>query len=229
MVVQRGQSVCIIGPNGSGKSTLLNAVFGIADILGGSIEVQGRDLKGATPRELLMEAKLGYVLQAGSVFLDMTVKENLLLGAFLLSSWEAARRVERIFDLHPQLSSRRALPAGVLSGGERRVLEIARALLLDPEILLLDEPSIGLEPRAMNAVFQLLTQLQRVDQKTIIIVEQNVEKALDVADVGYVFVGGQVALTGGSAQIRADKDVYSLFLGLETASGERRPMPLHKG
>jgi branched-chain amino acid transport system ATP-binding protein len=214
LLVGRGQSLCIIGPNGSGKSTVLNALFGIADVLGGRIAVDGRDVAGASSAAMLTEAKVAYVLQNSSVFPDMTVEENLLMGAHLLGSRRAAAQaVERILDTHSRLAERRREPAGALSGGERRILELSRALITDPAILLVDEPSIGLEPRTIDAVFAMLESLQRVEGKTIVMVEQNAKKGLEFADLGYVLVAGHLALADHARAVRENPEVGRLFLG----------------
>ena len=174
LLVGRGQSLCLIGPNGAGKSTVLHAVFGLADLFGGRIEVAGCDVTGASAQKMLTVAKVAYVLQAGSIFPDMTVEENLLMGGYLLPSRrQTVLAVERILDSYPQLARHRADSAGALSGGERRLLEMSRALMTEPDILMVDEPSIGLEPRAIERVFSMLDHLQRVNGKTIVIVEQN--------------------------------------------------------
>jgi branched-chain amino acid transport system ATP-binding protein len=212
--VGRGQSVCLVGPNGAGKSTVLNAIFGLADVFGGHIQVAGRDVVGVSARTMLTKAKVAYVLQTSSVFPDMTVEENLLMGGYLLPSWrQAAEAAERIFDTYPKLDERRGECAGALSGGERRILELSRALITGPDILLVDEPSIGLEPRAIEAVFDMLDRLQQVDGKTVVIVEQNVKKGLEFADVGYVLVAGRVALADRAERLLKNPQVARFFLG----------------
>jgi branched-chain amino acid transport system ATP-binding protein len=210
----RGQSLCIIGPNGSGKSTVLNALFGLADVLGGRIEIAGRDVIGLSAAAMLVEAKVGYVLQASSVFPDMTVEENLLMGGHLLKSRrDGTLAVERILDTYPRLAERRSEAAGALSGGERRLLELSRALITDPEILLVDEPSIGLEPRTVDLVFAMLERLQRVEGRTVVMVEQNARKGLEFADLGYVLVAGHLVLADRAARVRENPEVGRLFLG----------------
>ena len=210
----RGQSLCLIGPNGAGKSTILRAMFGLADVLNGHILIGGRNVTKASAETMLTAAKVAYVLQTSSVFPDMTVAENLFIGGHvLLTRREAAAAAERIFDSHPQLASRRNEPAGTLSGGERRMLELWRALITDPDILLIDEPSIGLEPRAIDAVFELLDRLQRGQGKTIVIVEQNVKKGLEFADLGYVLVSGRVALADQASRVLQDQRIGRFFLG----------------
>ena len=213
LMVGRGQSVCIIGPNGSGKSTLLNAIFGLADVYKGHVEVAGHELTGASTVTLLTQAKVSYVLQTGSVFPDMTVEENLLVGGHLMNPAEAKQAVERVFNTYTRLAEFRRKPAGVLSGGERRLLELSRALMMDPEVLLVDEPSIGLDPRTIDTVFAVLDRLQHIDGKTIIIAEQNIRWGLEFADLGYVLVAGRVALAGKAPHLLENPRIGQLFLG----------------
>ena len=212
--VSQGQSLCLIGPNGAGKSTVLHSIYGFTDIRSGRISVAGREVGRLAPNEKLRDAGIAYVLQDNSVFPDMTVEENLLLGGYLMPDIGKAREaVERIFDRYDRLRARRGERAGVLSGGERRLLEISRALIMDPRILLVDEPSIGLEPRFIDMVFEILNDLRRVDGKTILIVEQNARKGLEFADIGYVLVAGRLAKAGPGAALLADPEIGRLFLG----------------
>lgn len=214
LAVGRGQSLCLIGPNGAGKSTVLHAIYGLADVHAGTIRCDGRDITGMASNRKLAEAGIAYVLQDSSIFPDMTVWENLLMGAFLNRDAEAARaRAAALLERYERLARRRHQPARVLSGGERRLLEIARALMMDPEVLLIDEPSIGLEPRYIDMVFEILIDLQRAQHKTLIMVEQNARKGLDTADIGYVLVAGEVALAGPGTDLLADPEVGRLFLG----------------
>jgi branched-chain amino acid transport system ATP-binding protein len=213
LMVGQGQSVCIIGPNGSGKSTLLNALFGMADVYTGHVEVAGRELTRASTVTLLTQTKVSYVLQTGSVFPDMTVEENLLVGGNLMQTRRAKCAVERIFDTYTQLAEFRKKPAGVLSGGERRLLELSRALMMEPEVLLVDEPSIGLDPRTVDTVFGVLERLQRRDGKTIVIAEQNARRGLEFADLGYVLIAGRIALAGSARRLLQNPLMGQLFLG----------------
>jgi branched-chain amino acid transport system ATP-binding protein len=193
--VGRKQSLCLIGPNGAGKSTILHAIFGFNDIFDGQITVGGangdkgdkRDITAMSPNQKLKEAGIAYILQDKSVFPSMTVEENLWMGGFLMEK--------------------------VLSGGERRLLEISRALVMEPEILLVDEPSIGLEPRFIDMVFEILHDLQHGEGKTIVMVEQNAKKGLEYADIGYVLVSGVVAIAGKGDDLLANPEVGRLFLG----------------
>src|SRR5215813_11938518 len=215
--VARGQSLCLIGPNGAGKSTVLHSVFGFTNIYSGAIstEQDGKhiDVTRLPSNEKLRSAGIAYILQDKSVFPGMTVEENLWLGAYLMDRRSAKQAADRIFDKYPRLAARRKHQAKVLSGGERRLLEISRALVMDPQVLLVDEPSIGLEPRFIDAVFDILGDLQHKDGKTIVIVEQNAKKGLEYADIGYVLVSGKLALAGPAKDLLTDPDVGRLFLG----------------
>ncbi|MEE2716252.1 MAG: ABC transporter ATP-binding protein [SAR324 cluster bacterium] len=216
--VGKGQSLCLIGPNGAGKSTVLHSIFGFTNIFGGSINVgEGtaqQDVTRLTSSEKLKRAGIAYILQDKSIFPGMTVEENLWMGGYLKDSPDQAKAVaEQVFEKYPRLAQRRKKPAKVLSGGERRLLEISRALVMQPEVLLVDEPSIGLEPRFIDMVFEILDDLQRTEGKTIIMVEQNAKKGLEFADIGYVLVSGNLALAGSGDELLANPEVGRLFLG----------------
>ena len=212
--VGKGQSLCLIGPNGAGKSTVLHSVFGFTNIFSGSIKIDGKDVTALSPSQKLAEAGIAYILQDKSVFPQMTVEENLLMGGFLKNRpADAKAAAEQVFDKYSRLAERRDKPAGVLSGGERRLLEISRALVMQPQVLLVDEPSIGLEPRFIDMVFEILDDLQRKDGKTIVMVEQNAKKGLAFADLGYVLVSGETAIAGAGDDLLQNPDVGRLFLG----------------
>ena len=214
LAVGTGQSLCLIGPNGAGKSTVLHSIFGFTNIFGGTIRAGGTDVTRLKPNDKLKTAGIAYILQDNSVFPDMTVEENLLMGGYLKDTTDQAKEAaEQVFQKYDRLAARRSNPARVLSGGERRLLEISRALVMGPEVLLVDEPSIGLEPRFIDMVFEILHDLQHVDGKTIIMVEQNAKKGLEFADLGYVLVSGQLAKAGPGDELLADPDVGRLFLG----------------
>jgi branched-chain amino acid transport system ATP-binding protein len=212
------QALCLIGPNGAGKSTVLHSIFGFTNIYSGAISTERDgariDVTGLSSNEKLRTGGIAYILQDKSVFPGMTVEENLWMGGYLMDhTAEAKRAAEKVFDRYPRLAARRRHPAKVLSGGERRLLEISRALVMDPQILLVDEPSIGLEPRFIDAVFEILSDLQHKEGKTIVIVEQNAKKGLEFADIGYVLVSGKLALAGRADDLLANPDVSRLFLG----------------
>ena len=216
--VGRKQSLCLIGPNGAGKSTVLHAIFGFNNIFSGQILVgQGDDqfdITTLSPSQKLSKAGVAYILQDKSIFPGMTVEENLWMGGFLKDQTAQAKKAaEMIFDKYPQLAARRRHQAKVLSGGERRLLEISRALVMNPDVLLVDEPSIGLEPRFIDMVFEILHDLQHNEGKTIIMVEQNAKKGLEFADIGYVMVSGQIAIAGKGSELLENPKVGELFLG----------------
>ncbi len=212
--VGKGQSLCLIGPNGAGKSTILHSIFGFTNIFSGAITIDGRDVTALKPNEKLKTAGIAYILQDNSVFPNMTVEENLWMGGYLKDAPDEAKEAaEKVFQKYKRLAVRRHQPARVLSGGERRMLEISRALVMGPEILLVDEPSIGLEPRYIDMVFEILDDLQHGEGKTIVMVEQNAKKGLEFADIGYVLVSGQLAKAGPGDELLADPDVGRLFLG----------------
>jgi branched-chain amino acid transport system ATP-binding protein len=212
--VGKGQSLCLIGPNGAGKSTVLHSIFGFADVMSGSIKVNGQEVSKLSSNDKLSKAGIAYILQDNSVFPDMTVEENLWMGGFLKKRpAEAHAAADKIFSKYARLAERRYQQARVLSGGERRLLEISRALVMGPDVLLVDEPSIGLEPRYIDMVFEILDDLQRNEHKTIVMVEQNAKKGLSFADIGYVLVSGQLAKAGKGKALLEDPDVARLFLG----------------
>ena len=214
LFVSKGQSLCLIGPNGAGKSTILHSIYGFTNIFSGKIELNNSEITNLTPAEKLKSVGIAYILQDNSVFPDMTVEENLLMGGYIKDKVdESYEEAERIFEKYERLRNRRNQPAKVLSGGERRLLEISRALVMKPSVLLVDEPSIGLEPRYISMVFDILRDLQQNEKKTIILVEQNAKKGLEFADIGYVLVSGQTAIAGSGEELLDNPDVGRLFLG----------------
>ena len=214
LFVSKAQSLCLIGPNGAGKSTILHSIYGFTNIFSGQIEIDGKDITNMTPAEKLKSCGIAYILQDNSVFPDMTVEENLLMGGYSKENPnEAYEEAERVLQKYERLNKRRSQPAKVLSGGERRLLEISRALVMKPSVLLVDEPSIGLEPKYIDMVFEILGDLQKNEKKTIILVEQNAKKGLEFADIGYVLVSGQTAIAGKGDDLLKNDDVGRLFLG----------------
>ena len=214
LLVDKAQSLCLIGPNGAGKSTILHSIYGFTNIFSGQIEIDGKEITNLTPAEKLKSVGIAYILQDNSVFPDMTVEENLLMGGYIKDKTEESyAEAQRVLEKYERLNKRRNQPAKVLSGGERRLLEISRALVMRPSILLVDEPSIGLEPRYIEMVFEILEDLQKNEKKTIIMVEQNAKKGLEFADIGYVLVSGQTAIVGTGNDLLKNPDVGRLFLG----------------
>ena len=214
LTVSKAQSLCLIGPNGAGKSTILHSIYGFTNIFSGKIEMDGKEITKLTPAEKLKSVGIAYILQDNSVFPDMTVEENLLMGGYIKDKTEESyQEAEKIFEKYESLRNRRNQPAKVLSGGERRLLEISRALVMKPTVLLVDEPSIGLEPKYIDMVFEILGDLQKNEKKTIILVEQNAKKGLQFADIGYVLVSGEIAIAGKGDDLLNNPDVGRLFLG----------------
>jgi len=214
LTISKAQSLCLIGPNGAGKSTILHSIYGFTNIFSGHIEIDGKEITNLTPAEKLKSVGIAYILQDNSVFPDMTVEENLLMGSYIKDRTEESHQeVEKIFEKYERLRNRRSQPAKVLSGGERRLLEISRALMMKPSLLLVDEPSLGLEPKYIDMVFEILRDLQQNEKKTIILVEQNAKKGLEFADIGYVLVSGQTAIAGKGNDLLKNPDVGRLFLG----------------
>ena len=214
LLVDKAQSLCLIGPNGAGKSTILHSIYGFTNIFSGKIEIDGNEITTLTPAQKLKSCGIAYILQDNSVFPDMTVEENLLMGGYIKDKTEESyAEAQKVLQKYERLNKRKNQPAKVLSGGERRLLEISRALVMKPSILLVDEPSIGLEPKYINMVFEILEDLQKAEKKTIILVEQNAKKGLEFADIGYVLVSGQTAIAGKGDDLLKNPDVGRLFLG----------------
>ena len=214
LIIDKGQSLCLIGPNGAGKSTVLHSIYGFTNIYSGDIIINNNNVTQLSPAEKLKNSGVAYILQDNSVFPDMTVEENLLMGGFIKDNKEQSQEAaERVLKKYTRLAERRNQRAKVLSGGERRLLEISRALIMEPEVLLVDEPSIGLEPKYIDMVFEILYDLQKNENKTIILVEQNAKKGLEFSDIGYVLVSGQTAIVGKGNDLLKNEEVGRLFLG----------------
>ena len=213
LAVGQAQSLCLIGPNGAGKSTVLHAIYGFADVLDGDIKLNGKEVTDLPPSDKLRSAGVAYILQDSSIFPNMTVEENLLMGGYTLEKTQAAEQTERVLQKYERLRARAKQPARALSGGERRLLEVSRALITQPSVLLVDEPSIGLEPRYIDMVFEILADLQHNEKKTILMVEQNAKKGLAFADIGYVLAAGKLVMAAGGDELLENPDVGRLFLG----------------
>jgi ABC-type branched-subunit amino acid transport system ATPase component len=210
--VDPGEVVAVIGPNGAGKSTTFKVVMGFITHLGGEIVFDGRSLIGQRPDRILALG-LGYVPQGRVVFSQMTVRENLEMGAYLERDKSAIRAsMERVFSLFPRLGERRRQMAGSLSGGEQQMLAMGRALMMQPKMLMLDEPSLGLSPRLVDEVFDKTVEMAR-SGLTIILVEQNAARALEIADRGYVLELGKNRFEGGGRELLENPEVSRLYLG----------------
>ncbi|MBL6430430.1 MAG: ABC transporter ATP-binding protein [Alphaproteobacteria bacterium] len=210
MTAAKAEIVVIVGPNGAGKSTAMKAIFGLLKVRGGSITVDGTDITGWEPNRIV-EAGVCYVPQVSNVFREMTVHENLEMGAFLRSG-DLSAAYDRVYTLFPDLKERRKALAGKLSGGQRQMVAMGRALMLEPKLLLLDEPTAGLSPRYMEQIFQICRDV-RDTGVTIVLVEQHAKQALAFADRGYVLASGANRHEGTGADLLADRDVADMFLG----------------
>ena len=205
-----GELVGIIGPNGAGKSTLIKAMFGLVDVRGGLVTLRGEDITDMAAHELVALG-VGYVPQLANVFQTLTVEENLRMGLYLRpEAWE--ERYAEITDLFPLLAERHDQRAGLLSGGERQMLAMGRALMMDPSVLLLDEPSAGLSPANQDMVFQTVRRVADYGVSTVM-VEQNARRCLLISDRGYVMDQGRNAYTGTGDELLNDPKVIDLYLG----------------
>jgi ABC-type branched-subunit amino acid transport system ATPase component len=210
--VPEGSITCIVGPNGAGKSTVLRAVSGLLRPRVGEILFEGRDIAGMSPRHVL-ELGIAQVPQNHSLFNDMTVRENVRLGAFLLSDrGQVDRALAYVEDLFPIVRERAHDKAGSLSGGQQRLVEFARCLMLNPKFILLDEPSMGLDPRTLKAVFDTI-DVMHASGRTILLVEQNVKTGLGASSHGVVMESGRVRLIGTSGEILHHPEISHLYLG----------------
>jgi branched-chain amino acid transport system ATP-binding protein len=208
--VGHGEMVGIIGPNGAGKSTLIKAVFGLVPVRSGTMVLEGADIVG-TPGHELVKRGVGYVPQVRNVFGTLSVEENLRMGVFLRPDRFTTRRDE-VYELFPVLAERRGHRAESLSGGQRQVLAMGRALMMEPSLMLLDEPSAGLSPAMQDEVFERIGAINAAGV-SVLIVEQNAHKALRICDRGYVLDQGVVAHTGTGDQLVHDPLVIELYLG----------------
>ena len=209
--VGEGELVCLIGANGAGKSTTLRAVCALLEARAGSIRYDGMDIAG-TPVHELPRRGLVMVPEGRGIFAQLTVEENLAMGAFMRDDGDVARDMERRYETFPRLKERRRQTAGTLSGGEQQMLAMGRALMARPKLLLLDEPSMGLAPRLVAKIFEIVREISK-EGVTILLVEQNARLALEVASRGYVMESGNITLAGESAKLLADPKVREAYLG----------------
>jgi len=205
-----GELIGIIGPNGAGKSTLLKALFGLVKIREGSVTLNGEDITGFKTNKLV-QMGVGFVPQTNNVFPSLTIEENLQMGIFLQPK-RLNERLDAIFDIFPVLRDRRSQSAGSLSGGERQSVAMARALMMDPKVLLLDEPSAGLSPVRQDETFIRTRRINKAGV-SVIMVEQNARRCLQIADRGYVLDQGRDAYTGTGRELADDPKVIELYLG----------------
>ena len=210
VVVGQGEVVGVIGPNGAGKTTLIKTVFGLVPVRSGRVLLGDDDITALAAHELVRRG-VGYVPQVRNVFPQLTIDDNLRMGAYLDPSRLAAGR-DRVFTLFPRLAERRRQVAGVLSGGERQMLAMGRALMMEPSVLLLDEPSAGLSPSMQDEVFDRVVEINR-EGATILMVEQNARRCLDIAHRAYVLDQGREAHEGTGLELLEDPKVIELYLG----------------
>ena len=203
--------VVILGPNGAGKSSLIKAIAGLVAVSDGQVLLAGRDIT-ATPAHLMVRQGLAFVPQTENVFPLLTVEENLRVSGGILPRAQIAPRIDEMFAMFPDLARQRRLPAGSLSGGQRQMLAVARALIVEPRVLMLDEPSAGLSPKFVEMVFAQLSEIRNTGL-TIVLVEQNARAALAVGDRAYVLVEGREAHEGPAATLWNDPVVAELYLG----------------
>ncbi len=208
--VDEKEIVVIVGPNGAGKSTAMKAVFGLLKVRGGSIVFDDDHITGWAPNRIVQRG-ICYVPQVDNIFREMTIHENLEMGAFLKKG-DLSAAYDRVYELFPDLKERRKTLAGSLSGGQRQMVAMGRALMLDPKLLLLDEPTAGLSPRYMEQIFQICRDVRETGV-AILLVEQHAKQALAFADRGYVLAAGQNRHEGTGAHLLADREVAEMFLG----------------
>jgi branched-chain amino acid transport system ATP-binding protein len=219
--IRTGGITTVIGPNGAGKSTMFKAIFGLLPVRSGKIAFAGRDITNSSPRQML-DAGVVYVPQGGNIFPELNVRHNLEFGGIALS--EQARlpqRLDAIMQRFPILREKAGAQASTLSGGQQKMLEIARGLLLDPKLILIDEPSIGLSPLMVQEVFDILKGL-RHKGVTVLLIEQNAKQALQISDHGVVLEQGQTRIEDTAANILSDPRIAQLFLGSGLAPAEAR-------
>lgn len=208
--VDKGEIAVIVGPNGAGKSTAMKAVFGMLDLRQGAVRLDGQDITGLTP-QARVRAGMGFVPQTSNIFPSMTVEENLEMGAFIRSD-DFSDTMEQVYDLFPILRDKRNQNAGELSGGQRQQVAVGRALMTQPKVLMLDEPTAGVSPIVMDELFDRIIEVARTGLP-VLMVEQNARQALEIADRGYVLVQGANGHTGTGKELLADPEVRASFLG----------------
>jgi branched-chain amino acid transport system ATP-binding protein len=210
IAVEKGQIAVIVGPNGAGKSTAMKAVFGMLNLRGGHVRLGGEDITKLSPQARVRKG-MGFVPQTSNIFTTMTVEENLEMGAFIRTD-EIADTMAQVYDLFPILKDKRYQAAGELSGGQRQQVAVGRALMTQPRVLMLDEPTAGVSPIVMDELFDRIIEIAR-SGISILMVEQNARQALEIADKGYVLVQGANRFTDTGKALLADPDVRRSFLG----------------
>ncbi|HWG60434.1 MAG TPA: ABC transporter ATP-binding protein [Streptosporangiaceae bacterium] len=212
VAVREGQVAAVVGPNGAGKSTLLKAILGLAKVMGGRVLADGEDITGQ-PLERLARRGIGYVPQVDDVFDPLKVSENLNMGGYLLSKTERAQRMSEVLEIFPALRTRLNRYVGTMSGGERKMTAIARALMLSPRVLILDEPTAGLSAALTDVVLNEQVRALADRGHAVLLVEQKARAALKLADLAYVLVYGKVAMSAPAAAVLASPEMAEIFLG----------------
>ncbi|MBN4047496.1 ABC transporter ATP-binding protein [Acidimicrobiaceae bacterium AH-315-P05] len=224
--VPDGQIVALLGANGAGKTTTVRAICGLLGVhegavTKGSVTLKGEDITQSKPSRIV-ESGVTQVMEGRRVFAELTVDENLVTGSFTVKDKAAnAAAYERVLDLFPVLADRRKDTAGYLSGGEQQMLAIGRALMADPELLILDEPSLGLAPKLIEQIRDIIVDINK-QGVSVLLIEQNAMMALSIADFGYVMETGKIVMDGEAKKLLADEDVQEFYLGLHGEGGERR-------
>jgi len=224
LTVRRGQIAAVLGSNGAGKTTVLKTISGIIDPRKGTVQFKGDNITAMDPAHIVQRG-LVHVPEGREVFPLLSVRDNLLMGAYVRSDKDGvARDIETAFGYFPILRERAAQPAGLLSGGQQQMLAIARALLSNPEMILLDEPSLGLSPKLTQEIFEIVLRINRERGTTILLVEQNANMALNVADYGFVLESGRIVMEDTCARLLQKDDIKEFYLGLKEAGArdERR-------
>jgi branched-chain amino acid transport system ATP-binding protein len=213
LMVEKGELVALIGPNGAGKSTTMRTVAGLVKPMGGEITFNGEPIGGLSAHTI-SRMGISYVSEALNLFTDMSVRENLLLGAYAVKEKETQfKTLDYIFELFPRLAERKKQLAGTMSGGERKMLAIARGIMSNPTLMLVDEPSLGLQPNLVYDVFDALLKL--IDEGvTILLVEQNVNATLDITDRAYILEQGKIVMEGPSKEMKQNQHVRNAYLGI---------------
>ena len=222
--VQRGQIATVLGSNGAGKSTILKTISGIIDPRKGSVAFKGKDITARDPA-LIVQRGLSHVPEGREVFPLLSIHDNLMMGAYTRRDRDfVARDIEVVYNYFPILRERAAQDAGLLSGGQQQMLAISRALMAAPDLMLLDEPSLGLSPRLTREIFEIVIRINRERGTTILLVEQNANMALNVADFGYVLENGRIVMEDSCDKLREKDDIKEFYLGMKDAGvrGERR-------
>ena len=211
--INEGEIVAVVGANGAGKTTLLNSIVGLHPPASGSITFLQQSLLGLAPHKI-SELGIAYVPEGGKPFAEMSVRENLEMGAYIRNAWrQKDETVRQIYDIFPKLESRQGQLARTLSGGERQMLAVGRAMMSKPKLILFDEPSIGLAPLLVAELFKVIQRL-RDEGMTVLLIEQNIKQSLEVADRAYVLESGRISLQGNSEELLQEELVKKAYLGL---------------